>query len=104
MLNNIQLDYLKSEFTSHPHEAIASTGREDEDLITNWTDRGSPHSWVEVEKSGRYTVFADVGYGWLVIFKDDSYLGRGMREITGIDAEIVVLDKEYYRVSKYIWK
>jgi len=67
-----------------------------------WEDAGEPHTWKIAEIEGEYTVIIDTSYWYMILFKNDEIIGSGEHEI--ISDNIVVLDKSYWEVFKYIWK
>ena len=72
------------------------------------TDAGSPYVWSHAETSGPYTVLRDHSYGLLALFQGDELLAVGKDHIfpsawTSDPVSIVVLDRDYYGVHKYIW-
>lgn len=67
-----------------------------------WVSKGRPCQWVLVETDDVYSVYEDVAYGRMALFINDSLVSHGMHMCSTQD--IVVLHKEYFGVSKYIWK
>jgi hypothetical protein len=70
--------------------------------ISAWVADGKPANWIEVETNGNYTVYVDHSYGWLALFDNNTLLCWGKETMYDCGG-VVVLDKEYYSASKYIW-
>lgn len=74
-----------------------------------WENEGRPHIWITAETQDGYEVQVDKAYGGvrLLIGNEIVAVGNTMLTYSHTDAttkvEIVVLDKEYYCVSKYLW-
>jgi len=68
---------------------------------SDWEEAGRPHCWVHVEKEGEYSVEVDMPYGAIRLLKNGREVRRGKWGI--FMKKIVVLDKDYYGVHKYIW-
>lgn len=90
------LEQLKKAFKEFPHDTID----EDEDY-KEWEKQGKPYWWGLAETEGKYSVYMDYGYGNLAVFSDGELIGYGLRKI--ITKEVVVLHRDYYETSKYIW-
>ena len=69
--------------------------------LSEWEELGRPYHWEIVEEKYDYKVALDSAYGHIALFKNDSLLDVTSRTI--ILEDIVVLDKDYYSTSKYIW-
>jgi len=71
-----------------------------------WENEGMPHVFCKVESSeDGYEVQLDGAYGSLRLLYKGEAIAVGRNMISGIIGhEIVVLDREYYGVSKYIWR
>jgi hypothetical protein len=70
--------------------------------LDNWNNT---HDWVAVESDGEYIVWLDQGYGLLALTKGEELCGQvGKYFIQDNKGKVTVLDRDYYGVSKYIWK
>lgn len=72
-----------------------------------WEQAGRPRIFIPVEQEDGYTVVIDYGYSYMVLFKGNKICGTGKNEIIPYGESIhniIVLDKEYYNINKYIWK
>ncbi len=63
-----------------------------------WKDT---HDWVIVERDMNLIVWFDRGYG-LIALTDGKTVETGCYSI--VTPNIVVLDKDYYGATKYIWR
>lgn len=73
-----------------------------EHSVEEWLELGKPRMWKFCEKDGDLSVFVDMAFGRLALFSEEKLIGDGKFEVTSKVA--VVLDKDYYGTSKYIWK
>lgn len=75
-----------------------------------WEEAGRPYLLVPVETYKNFTVYLDRAFGNLFLYEGDKPIAKGRYEITEHDyfeknhPDIVVLDKENFGVSKYIWR
>lgn len=69
--------------------------------IDEWLEKGRPHEWLLVETNNDWSVYVDVGYGYLALFCKNRLVGTGKQHII-TDENIVVLDTEYYGLKHYI--
>lgn len=60
------------------------------------------HDWVVAEVSDEFVVWLDNGYGIIALTKGDKLVDYG-NYICRCD-DVVVLDRDCYGVSKYIWR
>lgn len=67
-----------------------------------WQAEDKPANWIAVETNRQYTVYVDHSYGWLALFDNNTLLCSGKETMYDCGG-VVVLDKEYYSASKYIW-
>lgn len=67
----------------------------------DWVALGMPIVLEEVETANGYSAVFDQAYGLLYLFKGDECIARGKRELA--TEHCVMLDKEYYSSSKYLW-
>ena len=71
--------------------------------LRDWEKADKPRMWLSVEKLDDYEVQIDVGYGGVRLLKNNLEIARtNQTEI--IQDDIIVIDKEYYSATKYIWK
>lgn len=72
-----------------------------------WESEGKPHIWITAETQGGYEVQVNTAYGGIRLLLNDEIVAVGDTMATYINSdnsiEVVVLDKEYYGVSKYLW-
>jgi hypothetical protein len=66
-----------------------------------WIKEGKPRTWAIVEEYQNYKVLEDSSYGLIALFDSEELVDIHTQFITYIN--IVVLDKHYYNLSKYIW-
>jgi hypothetical protein len=73
-----------------------------------WEKAGRPILWCTVEKEydyGEFVAQVDIGYGAVRLIKDGKEIARGKHAaISGNNARVIVLDKEYFGLEKYIWR
>lgn len=75
-----------------------------------WMKAGKPYLLIPVEVSEDFTVYIDVAFGNLFLYKGDELIAKGKYHITEYDyfkpghPDIIVLDRRNYEVSKYIWR
>jgi hypothetical protein len=73
--------------------------------IDQWIAAGRPYNWTLEERlmvKGRLIeVLIDVGYGGIALFINGTFAAFGKKNI--VFEDLVILDKEYYQVSKLIW-
>lgn len=87
------LEQLKTQFYVHPHQIGAYTGAP--------ADYDGRHCWNVVEEKNDYTALVDSGHGHVALFKQEELLGVGR---FNVEAEFcVLLDKDYYGITKYLW-
>jgi len=67
-----------------------------------WEDEGCPHTWKLLEVNGEYSVVVDTSYWMMFLFKNDEIISYGEHII--ITENVVVMDKNHYEISKYIWR
>lgn len=73
--------------------------------LDEWKLNDYPRPWVKVEEDEHIIVYVDCGYGSLGLAKKNNpkeIILEGKYSI--IMDNIVILDKDYYGTSKYIWK
>ena len=75
-----------------------------------WEDEGRPRMWCKVEEitkmAGKtYKAEVDTAYGAVRISLNDEVIGMGKWAVTTNkkDEPVVLLDRDYYGVEKYIW-
>jgi len=69
--------------------------------LENWNKLRQPYLWEIVEEKDDCKVVLDTAYGHIALFKNDILLDISSRSI--VLEDVVVLDKEAYSSSKYIW-
>lgn len=94
-----KLQQLRKKLSDYPH--VERIIPEDVNEIDLWEQQGRPYSWVTAEKKNGYEVLEDYGHGWLAVFKNEKLLGVGKDKIAL--KNVVVLDKRYYGIKKYLW-
>lgn len=75
-----------------------------EKQLTNeeWLLQNKPHIWWCVEVSENLMVLTDCAYGRIALFDGDKLIESSKASIVTDTA--VVMDKNYYPVTKYIWR
>ena len=85
MINDKQLAALKPVWKDADHVAGEPH---------NWVKAGHPHCWVNPVEENGYTVFTDVGYGFLAMFKGDEFIAAGKYQI--MTSEVIYNCANYY--------
>lgn len=67
-----------------------------------WVNQNKPHIWWRVEVNENLMVLTDCGYGRIALFDGDKLIESSKASI--ITDTVVVMDKNYYPVTKYIWR
>ncbi len=103
-MSNTPLDQFTVAMPHHTHILSSDASPE-----LDWAAAGHPHIWTRAEISvhaGKATeVWIDSGWGILAVVID----GKLVRHAPGsaheiILPDVVVLDKDYYNTTKYIWR
>lgn len=83
---------------------------DDKFIVDTWNKKGRPFLWVKVEEKDNFAVYVDYAYGGLMLKYKGKEIGRGKdniqfitENISALDKDVVVLDKDYYNVKKYLW-
>lgn len=71
--------------------------------LEEWEAQGKPKMWETVESKGEYEVQIDSGYGYMRLMKFGLEVEEAYNGIIVHD-NVVVLDKDLYGVTKYIWR
>ena len=70
-----------------------------------WENKSKPYLWHEVERDDirNIVVFADDGHGALLVIKngEELYIDLSGKQI--ILEDMVILDRDYWGTSSYIW-
>ena len=102
-MNEIQLENLNIKVKDRKNIIVTAETRGAQENAEHWEEAGRPYLWLKVEEAvcGIFTVYIDLAYGYLLLFKSNEILGKGIDSV--ITDEVIVLDKDYYGCSKYIW-
>lgn len=84
------------------------------DDLKEWEEAGCPELWVRVEDKDTfvkgiyqhdYVVYADFGYGNLMLKHKGKEVSIGKHSIQGVPGheDVIVLDRDYYGVKKFLW-
>jgi len=95
-MNNVKLNQLKKIYSKHDHLF------EKQISVEEWEKLNKPCIWWTVEIDGEYNVLLDIAHDRIALFKNDEYIDSS--KVAIISDNIVVLDKNYYPVKKYIWR
>ncbi len=75
--------------------------------FTYWINEGRPNVWVKVEEFSSndsvYEVEVNVAFGGMRLLENNVVVISGLGNTIAF-ADIVVLNKEYYGLSKYVWR
>lgn len=66
-----------------------------------WKLDGEPHVWMLEENNFVYEVWKDVAYNQIILLKNGNAVNHGVNIITF--GNVIVVDKNYFDVSKYLW-
>ena len=105
-----KLSSLKANYPTNQGEGIGHVllpPNERQNLET-WEVLGRPYTWHEtgevVKRNTReFTIWVDSSHGMLALFQGDKVLSVFKRECIGLVTGLVVLDRTYYGVDKYMW-
>lgn len=93
-----KLKALRAALPDHSHR-----NRQTPLTVAAWVQLGSPYAWEFVGVLKSYTAFKDSGYSAIALFDKDELLGATHgTEIT--TPKVILLDKEYYGLPKYLWR
>jgi hypothetical protein len=75
-----------------------------ETILTNeeWLSQNKPHIWWRVEIDGDLMVLSDSSYGRIALFNGEKLIESSKTLI--VTDNVVIIDKNYYPVLKYIWR
>jgi hypothetical protein len=92
----LKLQQLKNIYydTEHIFETILTT--------QEWILQNKPHIWWCVEINENLMVLSDSAYGRIALFDGDKLIGSSKASI--VTDTVIVMDKNYYPVLKYIWR
>lgn len=93
-----KLKALRAALPDHPHR-----NRQTPLTVAAWEQLGRPYVWEFVGVLKSYTAFKDNGYGVMALFGKDELLGT-TRGVILTTPKVVLLDKEYYNLPKYLWR
>lgn len=75
--------------------------------LTEWAVLGNPHMWKIMETvcvdHNTYEAQVDYGYGYVRLMVNGDEVGRAKVTHIVIFENCVLLDKEYFGCSKYLW-
>lgn len=102
-MNKIQLEKLNAMVKDRKNIIVTAETRGAQENVEHWNSSGRPYLWLKVEDAvcGIFTVYKDLTCGYLLLFKNNEIIGKGTDSV--ITDEVIVLDKDYYSCSKYIW-
>lgn len=92
-LNEKQLAVLGIAFNT-PLPMISIDDMFDNPKVDDWVTQGSPFVWIAATVHKDYTLYHDVGYGNMALFKDGEFVGAGKHEV--YTDKVVALDGSYY--------
>ena len=67
-----------------------------------WIAASRPFIWSLIETKEKYSLYADEAYGLLALFSNGMLIKATTSNIFGHE-NILVLDKHYYGLNKYLW-
>jgi hypothetical protein len=102
-LNRSFLSQINAAYPDHPNLVIENVSQRLG--VDEWQAKGKPHEWEMVEEKdvhGRcFRVYVDYGHGKIALTEEGKLVRHG-KDFLSTD-DVVVLEKEYYGVRKYIW-
>ncbi len=86
--------------------SLKESSEYDQKGLSFWIKDGRPDVWVKVEsllsEDVLYEVEVNVAYGGIRLLQDNDVVSSGKYE--AISDTMIALDKEYYGLSKYLWR
>lgn len=91
MTKKTEISMLSKLLPYHPHNFNTNPTAD----LDWWVEQNRPYCWTVVWKDKDYSVWADSGYGEIVIFKGTKPVGNGRACVLSDDKKLVVLDSYY---------
>lgn len=72
--------------------------------LEEWKLASGPSCWEFADQDKDVTVLLDWGYGNMAVFIEDRFIAIVRDVYVDPDSRFVVLDKDVYGLTKYIWR
>jgi hypothetical protein len=96
---------IQAVYTDKSHRILQNISEKSD--LEAWDKAGRPHEWecveiVEHSDRKKYRVWVDYAYGKIALTVDGKLVQYG-KDFLSHEGSVIVLEKEFYGVKKYLW-